>query len=117
MAAYGACWEVLHIPYTFSGVLASAVGTSRRLVCKALYREAGIPCSQEVDLPEGTTVAHFRPGRQAAGGWDSCLSSPPPTVELGVTRHGRLLAQLADAVARAAEGDRVLVETCVEGTE
>ena len=34
--------EILHMPYTFSGVLGSAVSTEKE-VAKTLYREAGIP--------------------------------------------------------------------------
>ena len=34
--------EILHMPYTFSGVLGSAVSTEKE-VAKTLYRQAGIP--------------------------------------------------------------------------
>ena len=42
--------EIMHIPYTFSGVLASATGTEKE-VAKSIYRSAGIP------VPEGVDVA------------------------------------------------------------
>ncbi|MBR1829653.1 MAG: D-alanine--D-alanine ligase, partial [Atopobiaceae bacterium] len=42
--------EVLHVPYTFSGVLASAMGTAKD-VAKIIYRNAGIP------TPEGVRIA------------------------------------------------------------
>ena len=42
--------EILHMPYTFSGVLGSAVSTEKE-VAKTLYRQAGIP------TPRGTDVA------------------------------------------------------------
>ncbi len=45
----GLC-EILHVPYTFSGVLASAISTNKDLA-KDMYRAAGIP------TPRGVTVA------------------------------------------------------------
>ena len=109
--------EVLHIPYTFSGVLASAVGTEKA-VAKALYHEAGIPVPEGVDLPEGTRLTSDQADRLVRRlGLPLFVKPAANGSSFGVTRVTET-AQLADAVARAAsEGDRVLVETCVEGTE
>ena len=41
--------ELMRIPYTFSGVLASAAGTEKE-VAKTIYRAAGIPTPDGVDL-------------------------------------------------------------------
>ena len=48
--------EVLHMPYTFSGVLASAAGTEKE-VAKALYRRADIPTPRGIDIPGDSELA------------------------------------------------------------
>ncbi len=109
--------EIMHIPYTFSGVLASALGTNKD-AAKEIYRAAGIP------VPEGTTVD------------GSCADDPAKLHEL-VEKYGLPLfvkpsangssygisrvaeeAALPEAIRKAAsEGDAVLVENCIEGKE
>lgn len=109
--------ELLGIPYTFSGVLASAVGTEKE-VAKALYREAGIPTPAGTTLPAGHVVS----GEEAsdiAGRLGLPLFVKPAAngSSFGVSRVERA-EELPPAVAKAgAEGQNVLVEACVEGTE
>ena len=44
--------DILHIPYTFSGVLASAMAMEKD-VAKAVYRREGIPVADDVTLRAG----------------------------------------------------------------
>lgn len=109
--------EVLHVPYTFSGVLASAMGTEKD-VAKAIYREAGIPTPRGVTLPSGSAL---EPGEVKAlvGELGLPLFVKPAAngSSYGVTRVTDV-AQLPDAVALAgSEGQDVLVEECMAGTE
>lgn len=109
--------ETLHVPYTFSGVLASAMGTEKE-VSKAIYRTAGIP------VPEGVDVAcDLVPTDEQVDQLVAKLGLPifvKPAANgssFGVTRVTDR-SQLAAAIAKAgSEGQRVLVEQCVEGTE
>ena len=109
--------EVLHLPYTFSGVLASAMGTEKE-VAKAIYRQAQIPVPEGVDLPGDVALTDKQAEELVANlGLPVFVKPAANGSSFGVTRVTET-AQLADAVTRAAsEGDRVLVETCVEGTE
>lgn len=47
--------ETLHIPYAFSGVLASAVATEKEFA-KAVYRSAGIRAPRGFDMRPGTVL-------------------------------------------------------------
>ena len=47
--------EILHMPYTFSGVLGSAVSTEKE-IAKTLYRQAGIPTPRGTDVAAGTKL-------------------------------------------------------------
>ncbi|MEY8437673.1 D-alanine--D-alanine ligase [Atopobiaceae bacterium 24-176] len=106
--------EVLHIPYTFSGVVASATAADKDLA-KLVYRDADIPC------PDGMCVAR---GQEVdADAVVSQLGLPlfvKPVLNgssYGVTRVVEA-CQLEDAVAVALESsDRALIEECVTGTE
>lgn len=109
--------EVLHIPYTFSGVAASAVASEKQLA-KAVFQEAGIPVPAGVDLPGDEPLSE-----KAADALVERLGLPlfvKPAANgssYGITRVTER-AQLAEAVRTAgAAGGRVLVESCVEGTE
>lgn len=109
--------EVLHLPYTFSGVLASAMGTEKE-VAKAIYRQAEIPVPNGVDLPGGV-----RPDDALVEELVDRLGLPlfvKPTANgssYGISRVNSA-DQLEAAVTLAGQGGgRVLVESCVEGTE
>lgn len=109
--------EVLHVPYTFSGVLASAMGTAKD-VAKIMYRNAGIP------TPKGERLAPgFVPSQDALDGMAAQLGLPlfvKPAgngSSYGITKVTDA-NQLAEAIETAgAKGDAVLVEQCIEGTE
>ena len=109
--------EVMHIPYTFSGVLASAVGTAKD-VAKTLYRAAGIPTPEGIELRPGQI-----PTQAECDDIVSRLGLPifvKPAgngSSFGITRVTDS-AQLPQAVEHAgSQGDVVLVEQCIEGTE
>lgn len=109
--------EILHIPYTFSGVMASAIGTNKD-TAKEIYRAAGIP------VPEGTVVegsAADDPAlcHELVARYGLPLFVKPSAngSSFGVSRVNRE-EELASAIRTAAsEGDNVLVEALVEGTE
>lgn len=58
--------EVLHIPYTFSGVVASATAADKDLA-KLVYRDAGIPCP----LASAWRAVRRSTPRPWWPGWDS----------------------------------------------
>lgn len=109
--------EILHMPYTFSGVLASAVGTEKE-VAKGVYRAAGIP------TPEGIVLDKYAvPSEEGLDDIVAELGLPlfvKPAANgssYGVTKvTGR--DQLKDAIIAAHTGDtRVLIEQCIDGIE
>lgn len=109
--------EILHMPYTFSGVLASAVATDKT-VAKTVCSAAGLT------LPRGVTVAHdavLTPEDISALekklGYPLFVKPAANGSSFGVSRVTSA-SQLQDAVDKAgAGGDDVLVEECIEGIE
>lgn len=106
--------ELLGIPYTFSGVLASAVASDKAMA-KDIYREHGIPTPKDVCLfanePVQTKVV------VEAVGLPAFVKPVSNGSSYGVTRVERE-EDLDAAIAEAFRfGDRVLVEQAVEGTE
>ncbi|MGN0076188.1 MAG: D-alanine--D-alanine ligase [Parafannyhessea sp.] len=109
--------EIMHIPYTFSGVLASATGTEKE-VAKSIYRSAGIPVPEGVDL-KGDTQVDDKMAAELVNKLGLPIFVKPAAngSSFGVSRVTSA-DELAAAVAKAgSEGDRVLVESCIEGTE
>lgn len=109
--------DVLHIPYTFSGVAASAVASEKQLA-KAVFKDAGIPIPEGVDLPAGISLTD-----EAVDALVDRLGLPlfvKPAANgssFGITRVSERI-ELAGAIELAGRaGGRVLVESCVEGTE
>lgn len=109
--------DVLHIPYTFSGVAASAVASEKQLA-KAVFKDAGIPVPEGVDLPAGISLTD-----EAVDALVDRLGLPlfvKPAANgssFGITRVSER-SELAGAIELAGRaGGRVLVESCVEGTE
>ena len=109
--------DVLHIPYTFSGVAASAVASEKQLA-KAVFKAAGIPVPEGVDLPAGAPLTE-----EAVDALVDRLGLPlfvKPAANgssFGITRVTER-GELAKAIELAGrDGGRVLVESCVEGTE
>lgn len=109
--------EVLHMPYTFSGVLASALSTEKEKakdVCKA----AGVPVPDGVTLPSDAQVNAVQAQELVERlGLPLFVKPAANGSSFGITRVTHA-DQIAEAVAKAgSEGDAVLVEECIQGTE
>ncbi len=109
--------EILHMPYTFSGVLGSAVSTEKE-IAKTLYRQAGIPTPRGTDVAAGTELTDDDIDRIVDElGLPLFVKPAANGSSFGVTRVASA-SQLREAVERAsAGGDRALIEECVTGTE
>lgn len=109
--------EILHMPYTFSGVLGSAVSTEKE-IAKTLYRQAGIPTPRGTDVAAGTELTDDDIDRIVDElGLPLFVKPAANGSGFGVTRVTSA-SQLREAVERAsAGGDRALIEECVTGTE
>ncbi len=109
--------EILHLPYTFSGVLASALGTQKDLA-KDVYRSAGIPTPEGLALPAGTRLDEAQTADIVARlGLPLFVKPAENGSSYGASRVNQA-ADLARAVDEAGEmGSVVLVEQCIEGTE
>ena len=109
--------EVLRIPYTFSGVLSSAMG-SEKGIAKAIYHEARIPTPKGVSLNPGHIPDEAEIERLVCElGLPMFVKPAANGSSYGVTKVSRA-KDLPQAVldARAGNG-RVLIEECVTGTE
>jgi D-alanine-D-alanine ligase len=109
--------EILHMPYTFSGVLGSAVSTEKE-VAKTLYRQASIPTPRGTDVAAGTKLTDDDIDRIVDElGLPLFVKPAANGSSYGVTRVTSA-SQLREAVERAtAGGDRALIEECITGTE
>ena len=109
--------EVLHIPYTFSHVLASAMGTAKN-VAKVMYATMDIPMPQGVTVTAGTKLDDSELDELVERfGLPLFVKPAGNGSSYGITRVTDR-AELADAIAYAAsKNDDVLVEQCIEGTE
>lgn len=109
--------EILHLPYTFSGVLASAMGTEKD-VAKAMYRTANIPTPEGVKVKPGQTYTTKE--LEDLVEWYGLPLFVKPAgngSSYGITRVTDV-SQLPQAIEHAgAQGDTVLIEQCIEGTE
>lgn len=112
----GLC-EMLHLPYTFSGVLASAMATEKD-VAKRAYREAGLPVPEGVEVTAGQAVDQaLLDSLVERFGLPLFVKPACNGSSFGVTRVEEA-SQLAAALEAArAKGDAALVEHCVVGTE
>ncbi len=109
--------EMLHIPYTFSGVLASAICADKD-VSKLVYQEAQVPCPQGYVF-ESPEQLDEKKSKQLVEELGLPLFVKPATngSSYGITRVVEA-AQLKDAIALACkDGDKALVEQCIEGVE
>lgn len=109
--------EILHIPYTFSGVRASSMAMEKD-VAKAVFARVGIPFAKGVTFERG-----YEPSEEeideVVGELGLPLFVKPANngSSYGIT-HVKERSELALAIRTAAEtGGRVLVETAVQGTE
>lgn len=109
--------EILHVPYTFSGVSASAAATEKE-VAKAIYACAGIRAPRGVDVPAGTVLTDEQvDGLVDLLGLPMFVKPAANGSSYGITRVTER-AQLNDAIRAAGpQGGRVLIEECVQGTE
>ena len=109
--------EVLHMPYTFSGVKASVLGTEKDLA-KERYVAAGIPTPEGVVLEAGTKLAAAKADEIVERlGLPIFVKPAANGSSYGVTRVTEA-GQLATAIELASsQGDSALVEQCVEGVE
>ena len=109
--------EILHIPYTFSGVAASAAASEKQ-TAKALFASAGIRAPRGVDLPAGAELTSEQVDELVEElGLPLFVKPAANGSSFGISRVTDRAA-LNDAIAAAgAAGGRVLVEECVEGME
>ena len=109
--------EILHIPYTFSGVAASAAASEKQ-IAKALFASAGIRAPRGVDLPVGAELTSEQVDELVEElGLPLFVKPAANGSSFGISRVTDRAA-LNDAIAAAgAAGGRVLVEECVEGME
>ena len=109
--------EVLHIPYTFSGVRASSMAMEKD-VAKTVYRRVGLPVADDVTL-----AGHKMPTEDQLDDIVGQLGLPlfvKPSgngSSFGITRVTSR-EELGEAIRHAHEGgSSVIVEEAVEGTE
>ncbi len=109
--------EVMHIPYAFSGVFASAVATQKE-AAKVLYAKAGIRTPRGVDLPAGVQLTQEQKDALVSKlGLPLFVKPSGNGSSFGITRVTES-SKLQEAVDLAgSEGERVLIEECVVGTE
>jgi len=105
--------ETMGIPYTGSGVTASALAMNKR-IAKIIFRASGVltPDFQSIKPEDGVAALEIAPPFVAKP------VSEGSTIGVGVARTMEQ-AEAAIAEARAAGGDRseILIETFVEGRE
>ena len=109
--------EILHIPYAFSGVLASAVGTEKEFA-KAVYRSAGIRAPRGFDMRPGTVLTEEQVDAVIQNlGLPLFVKPCGNGSSFGISRVNSR-EELAAAIELAGSaGQRMLVEECIEGTE
>ena len=109
--------EILHVPYTFSHVLASAMGTAKD-IAKDIYRSVDIPTPQGIEL-EGDIELNQEQIDEMVEDLGLPLFIKPACngSSYGVTRVTDP-DQIPGAIKHAApKGETVLIEQCIEGTE
>ena len=109
--------EVLHIPYTFSHVLSSAMGTAKN-VAKVMYATMDIPMPQGVTFAAGSVPSDVELDELVERfGYPLFVKPTGNGSSYGITRVTER-GQLADAIAYAgSKNDDVMVEQCIEGME
>ncbi len=108
--------EILHIPYTFSGVLSSAMAMDKD-VAKAVYRREGLPTAKGVLFPSGHELTDEEADTLVERlGLPMFVKPAGNGSSFGVT-HVTDRDQLAEALRRASSSGSALVEEAVAGTE
>lgn len=109
--------EVLHLPYTFSGVLTSAVATEKDYA-KSLFRSAGIPTAKGRKLPAGHIPDEAEVESLVARLGLPLFVKPAANGSSYGISMVHTAAELPEAVRKAGQGgQRVIVEAGVVGTE
>lgn len=109
--------EILHMPYTFSGVLASAMGTEKD-VAKAMYRTVDIPTPRGVQLAHDAQLTKEQvDGLVADLGLPMFVKPAGNGSSYGITRVTDADKLQAAVTLAGSQGDTVLIEQCIEGTE
>ena len=106
--------EILHLPYTFSGVAASAAATEKE-VAKAVYAAAGIRAPRGFDVAAGTVLADEQVDKVVESmGLPLFVKPAANGSSFGITRVTER-SGLNEAIRVAgAQGGRVLVEVSPE---
>ena len=109
--------EVLHVPYTFSGVLSSALSADKEKA-KDVCRSAGIPVPLGITLaPDSKLTDDDLDAIVDKMGLPLFVKPVSNGSSFGISRVNER-GGLAAAVRKAgSKGDRVLVEECVSGVE
>lgn len=109
--------ETLHIPYTCSGVLASALGTAKEMA-KAVYREARINTPQDVCVHPDDNIENLDTKELVDRlGLPMIVKPTDNGSSYGVhyvTKEEEIIPAILDA---RAQGSCVLVEQMIQGTE
>lgn len=109
--------EILHVPYTFSNVLSSAVGTAKN-VTKIMYRRAGIPTPDGTQVETGQELTDEDLKKMVERfGLPVFVKPANNGSSYGVTKVTDA-SKLRDAIDLArGENDTALIEQCIEGIE
>ncbi|TXC65399.1 D-alanine--D-alanine ligase [Piscinibacter aquaticus] len=108
--------ELLGIPYTGSGVMASAIAIDK-VMTKRLWQAAGLPTPKYVALPRATQTRERIVQVPDELGLPLIVKPPHEGSSIGVTKV-KGCSQMQDAVALAAKHDDVvLCEEFIEGDE
>ena len=109
--------EILHIPYTFSGVAASAAASEKQMA-KAIFSAAGIRAPRGIDLPVGEQLTDAQIDSIVEDlGLPLFVKPAANGSSFGISRVTERSALNEAIVAAGSAGGRVLVEECVEGME
>ncbi|MFO1334793.1 MAG: D-alanine--D-alanine ligase [Piscinibacter sp.] len=108
--------ELLHIPYTGSGVMASAIAIDK-VMTKRLWQAVGLPTPKYVALPRNGLARERVVQVPDELGLPLIVKPPHEGSSIGVTKV-KGYSQMQDAVALAAKYDEVvLCEEFIEGDE
>lgn len=108
--------KILHIPYTFSGVLSSAMAMEKD-VAKTVYRREGLPIADGVLFSRGHELTDEEADELVEQlGLPLFVKPAGNGSSFGIT-HVTDRGQLAEAVREAATDSNALVEEAVQGIE